>query len=55
MSRKVQKFALVTVIFASFLGYLTRLPTTDGIEQLGKVRFLSAFFKLNHLIVSYHV
>lgn len=50
MAGTLKKLALFTAIFASFIGYLARLPNSDDLPQSGRVRAIAGIMKLNHLI-----
>ncbi|CAF1623469.1 unnamed protein product, partial [Didymodactylos carnosus] len=50
MVRFAQKFALFIAITGSLFGYLYHIPHSEGIDELGKVRFMSAPMKIIDLV-----
>lgn len=51
MARTLQRLAIIIVIIATFIAYLSRVPNSEGIEQINRVRGLAAVLKLTHLLV----
>ena len=51
MGRRVQRLAIIIVIIATFIAYLSRVPNSEGIEQINRIRGLAAVLKLTHLLV----
>lgn len=51
MARTFQRLAILIAITGTFIAYLSRMPNSDGIEQINRVRSLAAMLKLTHLLV----
>jgi hypothetical protein len=51
MIRRIQQLAILIAVLASFIGYLTYAPNSEGIAQINRVRAVTAPMKLTHLIV----
>ncbi|CAF0903257.1 unnamed protein product [Adineta ricciae] len=50
MARTAQRLAIIAAITASIMAYLWRAPNSEGIEQLDRIRALTASMKVTYLI-----
>ena len=51
MARKFQGLALLTSILVVLSAYLYHVPNSEGVEQMGRIRLLSASMKVISFIV----
>ena len=51
MARTAQRLAIIAAITASIMAYLWRAPNSEGIEQLDRIRALTASMKITYIIV----
>jgi hypothetical protein len=51
MARTAQRLAIVFAITATLVGYLYRVPNSEGIPQMNRIRALSASMKIIHFVV----
>jgi hypothetical protein len=51
MPRIAQRLAIIGAVTASIIGYLYYTPNTEGMEQVNRVRALSAVMKITHFVV----
>ena len=54
MTRRLQRWAIIGSITATFLAYLFHVPNNEGVAQMGQIRMLSATMKIIKFTVSYH-
>lgn len=54
MARTAQRLAIITAVTASFIAYLFHAPNSEGVEQVERVRGLTAVSKLTYLAVCHH-
>jgi hypothetical protein len=52
MGRKFQRLAIFISIFVVLGAYLSYVPNSEGVAQMGRIRLLSASMKLIRLVVS---
>jgi uncharacterized protein with PQ loop repeat len=52
MGRKFQRLAIVISIFIVIVAYFIYLPDTEGVEQMNRIRSISASMKIIRFIVS---
>ena len=55
MGRKAQRLAIVISIVVAIVAYLFYLPHTDGVEQMNRIRAISASMKIIRFIVSIEI
>jgi hypothetical protein len=52
MGRKLQRLAIIISIFIVLAAYLSYVPNTEGVEQMNRIRLLSASVKIIRFVVS---
>lgn len=52
MGRKLSSLALIGTVLAGLVAYLYNVPNSEGVEQMDRIRLLSAAMKLIGFVVS---
>jgi hypothetical protein len=52
MGRKFQRLAIFISIFVVLGAYLSYVPNSEGVEQMGRIRLLTASMRISRFVVS---